>query len=195
MAPIILASASPQRKSLLENIGLSFTVEPSRIQEEECPEHSPRKRAQLLAGLKAHDVAARNPGSWIIGCDTLVVAQDGTLLEKPHDARDATQMLLKLSSALCSVHSAVCLISPTGDAFADISTSIVGFRALSTEDIDWWIASGLWKDRSGSFQIDGPGQLFISRIDGDWTGVVGLPLFLLSELFKRAGQPMLNLLR
>lgn len=68
-----------------------------------------------------------------------------------------------------------------------LSSSDVRFRSLSDADIDWWMQTGLWKDRSGSFQIDGPGQLMIEEIRGDWSGIVGLPVFLLGRLAEELG--------
>lgn len=184
---IILASASPQRNALLAGLGLSFTIIPSLIREEACGEKDPKKRAMLLAREKAQEVADRHRGEWIIGCDTLVVAPDGTLLEKPADAADARRMLILQSGGISTVHSALALLSPAGVCFEGISTSIVRFKRLSGEEMEWWIATRLWVGRSGGFQIDGPGQLMIERIEGDWTGIVGFPVFLFGDMAKKAG--------
>lgn len=190
MDSLILASASPQRKYLLEGLGLSFNVVPSQINEEACTEMDPAKRAHLLAREKAHDVAERHRGQWVIGSDTLVVAADGTRLEKPVDADEARQMLLLHSGATSVVHSGLALVRPDGAMFDGLSSSSVTFRTLTQEDIEWWIGTGLWEGRSGAFQIDGPGQLMIENITGDWTSIVGLPVYLLGELFRQAGQPI-----
>lgn len=192
MESVILASASPQRKYLLESLGVSFSVIPSRVNEEACTELDPAKRAVLLAREKAHDVAERHRGQWVIGCDTLVVAHDGTRLEKPVDQDDARRMLLLHSEATSVVHSGLAVIRPDGAIFDGLSSSSVTFRELTEEDIDWWINTNLWKDRSGAFQIDGPGQLMIEKIEGDWTSVVGLPVYMLGELFKEAGMPLVQ---
>ncbi len=185
MEPFILASASPQRRTLLTGLGVTFTVIPSSVDEEAHPEMDPAARAVALAELKARDIAAKNPGAWVVGCDTLVVASDGTRLEKPVDAHDAKRMLLLQSGTTSCVHSGLALVSPKGEAQTGISSSLVTFRALSEKDVSWWIGTELWKDRSGSFQIDGPGQLMIERIEGDWTSIVGLPVYLLGELARR----------
>ena len=104
------------------------------------------------------------------------------MLENPVDEDGARAMLRKLSGGACKVHTSLCLIDPSGDTKEEMSSTDVIFKELSEEDIDWWISTGLWKDRSGSFQIEGKGQLLIERIEGDWTGVVGLPVFLVGKM-------------
>jgi septum formation protein len=183
---IILASASPQRRELLKGLGLSFKVMPSSIEESAYVEKDPALRAAALAHLKAQDVHALHPDACVIGCDTLVVSADGTLLEKPVDAADAERMLRLQSDNISTVHSAVCVIGPEITQ-EGISSSCVHFKKLSEEDIAWWISTNQWTDRSGAFQIDGRGQLMIEKVEGDWTGVVGLPVYLLGELMKKAG--------
>lgn len=184
---IILASASPQRKTLLEGLGVPFEVIHSSVDEDGHPEKSPRERSEILACLKAEEIAAKNKGAIVIGCDTLVVSYAGELLEKPKDADDARRMLEAQSGAMSVVHSALCVIDAGGAKHCGVSSSSVRFKKLSPKDMDWWISTGLWKGRSGTFQIDGLGQLMISHIEGDWTGIVGLPVFLLGELLKNAG--------
>ena len=190
MSRIILASASPQRKTLLAGLGVNFDVMPSRVDESDCGERDPARRSELLSALKARDVASRHPGCVIIGCDTLVVAPDGQLLEKPRDEEDALRMLSSQSGRTSLVHSAVTVINAAGEECSGISTSSVMFKKLSQQEEEWWISTRLWEDRSGGFQIDGPGQLMIEKIEGDWSGVVGLPVYLLGELLKKAGVPM-----
>lgn len=186
---LILASASPQRRVLLEGLGLAFRAQASGVDESACQLADPAERAQVLARLKAEDVFASHPDCWVIGCDTLVVAPDGTLLEKPTDAADARRMLRLQSGGASMVHSGLCLLGPGGE-HEGISSSRVLFKALTDEEIEWWITTGEWQDRSGSFQIDGLGQLLIERLEGDWTSVVGLPVFLLGQLMEKAGLPL-----
>jgi septum formation protein len=183
----ILASASPQRKTLLEGLGIAFNIIPSSIEEDDHPEADPVKRSQDLARLKAQDIAAKHAKSIVIGCDTLVVAPDGTLLEKPESMEEVRSMLQLQSGGTSIVHSALCVIDKDGKLHEGLSSSSVRFKKLSDADIDWWISTKLWQGRSGAFQIDGMGQLMIERIEGDWTGVVGLPVFLLGQLLKEAG--------
>lgn len=184
---LVLASASPQRKELLEGLGLPFTVQISRVAETDVRERDPIVRAQMLAKIKAEDVASMHPHAFIIGCDTLVVAHDGTLLEKPADAAEARAMIALQSGKVSTVHSGLCILSPDGTVHEGVSSSSVHFKKLDDAELDWWVSTGCWRDRSGAFQIDGLGQLIIEKIAGDWTGVVGLPVFLLGEMLKEAG--------
>ncbi len=180
----ILASASPQRKALLAGLGVAFEVIPSNVDEDAHEIREPVERAKSLAVRKAQDVAVRHPERWVIGCDTLVVASDGTLLEKPGDAREARRMLDLQSGAVSLVHSGLALVSPEGKLWSDVSSSSVTFKTMSDDEKDWWIAGGFWKDRSGGFQIDGVGQLLIKHIEGDWTSIVGFPVFLFGKMLK-----------
>ncbi|MDD4628917.1 MAG: Maf family protein [Candidatus Peribacteraceae bacterium] len=189
---LILASGSPQRQELLRGLGIPFQVHVSRVEEDEVIEHDPVKRSAMLAKLKAEDVEAMHPGAWVLGCDTLVVAADGTLLEKAQNQADAKEMITKQSGNVSTVHSALCILSPDRKVYEGISSSSVHFKKLSSSEIDWWIGTGLWQGRSGSFQIDGPGQLMIESIHGDWSGIVGLPVFLLGDVLKKAGWDVLS---
>lgn len=191
MPHLVLASASPQRKTLLAGLGLEFDVVVSEVEESSFAEKDPAKRALFLAQAKAADVAKKHPDAWVIGCDTLVVAPDGTLLEKPVDAKDAARMLRLQSGGTSVVHSGLALRSPQGKEWSDVSSSDVRFRKLSQNDVDWWIKTNMWNGRSGGFQIDGLGQLLIAEICGDWTSIVGLPVYVLGELMRGAEAPFL----
>ena len=190
MHRLILASASPQRKELLTGLGLTFEVIPSNVDEDGHPERKPAERSQILARLKALDVHAKHPQAFVIGCDTLVVSANGSLLEKPASPEEAEHMLRSQSGSTSVVHSALCIVNPAGQVFEELSSSSVTFKALNDKEIAWWVQGNLWKGRSGGFQIDGLGQLMISRIEGDWTSIVGLPVFLLGKLLSEAGYPI-----
>ena len=190
MPHLVLASASPQRKRLLEGLGLTFEVYPSDFDESKCEEWNPVERCKHLATHKAMTVNERFPDAFVIGCDTLVVSEDGDLLEKAPDAAAAEMMIRKLSGKTCTVHSALSVVDTEQRHHEGISSSLVHFKELTKEEIDWWIATGLWKDRSGSFQVDGPGQLLIEHIEGDWSSIVGLPVYLLGDLLRKAGYPL-----
>ena len=191
MTSLVLASASPQRKTLLEGLGLQFDVVVSGVDEQACKESDPAKRALVLAELKARDVATKRKDSWILGCDTLVVSSKGELLEKPADADEARRMITLQSGAVSVVHSGLALVSPQGKEYSGLSSSKVRFRKMSVADIEWWVSTGMWKDRSGAFQIDSLGQLMIQEITGDFTGIVGLPVYLLGDLMRTAEAPFL----
>ena len=184
---LVLASASPQRKQLLEGLGLSFEVHPSGFDESSCEEASPIERCKHLAAHKAQEVNECFPDSFVIGCDTLVVASNGDLLEKASTPQLAREAISLLSGSTCHVHSGLSVFDPGQNHFDGVSSSAVTFKTLTDEEIDWWISTNLWQDRSGSFQIDGPGQLMIEHIEGDWSSIVGLPVFLLGELLGKAG--------
>jgi septum formation protein len=184
---LVLASASPQRKRLLEGLGLTFEVHPSSFDESTCTETDPVARAAHQAYHKALDVNERFPDSFVIGCDTLVVSEDGDLLEKAPDTEAAREMVGKLSGKTCTVHSALSVVDPDQKHHEGVCSSTVTFKKLTEKELDWWIGTNLWKDRSGSFQIDGPGQFMISHIEGDWSSVVGLPVYLLGDVLKKAG--------
>lgn len=186
---LILASASPQRKALLQGLGLTFDVIHSGVDERQHLEADPVSRAKILAFLKAKDVAASHPDAWVIGCDTLVVSPDDVIFEKPADESEARAMLLAQSGRTSTVHSGLSVLSPEGKHCDGVSSSTVRFKKLTPGEVEWWMGTGLWKDRSGSFQIDGPGQLMIEEIRGDWSGIVGLPIFLLGRLLEEAGYP------
>ena len=187
MQQLILASESPQREMLLKGLGFEFEVKPSSLDEGVCEEADPEKRSVILARLKAQDIAKNNPDAYVIGCDTLVVAHDGTLIEKAANEQEARKMIKKQSGTASEVHSGLCIFAPDGKKVEGISSSKVFFKKLTDADIDWWIKTELWKGRSGSFQIDGPGQFMFEKMEGDWTSVVGLPVFLLGELLAELG--------
>lgn len=172
---------------LLQSLGVEFDVVPSSVLEDDHPELDPLQRSIDLARLKAQDVATHHAGHIIIGCDTLVVAFDGTLLEKPVSEDDALRMLSLQSGRASVVHSALCVVDAHGELYQDVSSSSVRFKTLTDDEKKWWITTKLWEGRSGGFQIDGLGQLLIEHIEGDWTGVVGLPVFLLGRLLSEAG--------
>lgn len=188
MHDIVLASASPQRKRLLGQLVEDFKVVPGDVDESACEERDPVTRASLLAKMKAHDVKLRHPDAIVIGCDTLVVSSDGALLEKPRNEDEARTMLAKHSGNESTVHSALCVIGDGDESRQGVSTSTVRFKRLTPAEIDWWTHTGLWKGRSGGFQIEGKGQVMIERIEGDWPGVVGLPLHLLHRFLTDLGR-------
>ena len=221
---MILASRSPQRKEILERLGVEFEVIPSDLDESTIIESDPIERAKKLAEAKAADVAAKHPGRWTIGVDTLVVSADGELLEKPVDADDARRMLKLHSGRTSMVHSALCLMRCHGERrrtmtlvdnrsvppfvsappsangategrqddnlparpeiYSDLSTAHVTFNSLDDETIEWWIASNLWQDRSGAFQIDGVGERLVASLDGEFETVVGFPVRLFQDMIK-----------
>jgi septum formation protein len=193
---IVLASASPRRQELLRNIGLKFEVIPSTF-EENLPHSSfPTAAAYALetSRRKAIEVAARaSHMDLIIGSDT-IVELDGTILEKPADAEDATRMLRLLSGSRHRVTTGVNLILPSRDhaLHSFTNTTVVNFDVLEEEAIAAYVASGEPFGKSGSYGIQGIAGSFVKAIEGDFFNVMGFPLHhFSSEVSKLIKQGLL----
>jgi septum formation protein len=178
---ITLASASPRRRQLLEMLGIPVVVKPSHIPEIHRPGESPEAYASRLARDKASNVA----GEWVLGADTTVVL-DHRLLEKPEDDDDAVRMLSQLQGRTHEVVTAVALI--TGGAVRErIDVTRVTFRPMSEDLLRAYVATGEPMDKAGAYGIQGYGAALVERIDGDFFGVMGLPVRLVIELLGEAG--------
>ena len=173
---LILASASPRRKALLEKAGLDFVVVPSNIPEDPPPQDKPEEIARHLALAKARYVAGLYPQSWVIGADTIVVA-GGQILGKPNSSDDAKRMLHLLSGRLHIVITGYCVMCMAKNSFAakSISTT-VGFEKLSKEKISWYVETGEPFGKAGAYAIQGLGACLVSGITGSYTNVMGLPV-------------------
>lgn len=183
--PLILASTSPRRKHLLEQIGMTFTVQPSNVDESLIPTFGavPEEFVQRLALLKAQDVASKTPArSIVLGSDTIVVL-DGEILGKPVDADDAKNMLRRLSGNTHTVYTGIALVdSETYSSVTAVQRTDVTFRELSDDEIAGYVATGSPLDKAGSYGIqDDFGAVFVAHIVGCYYTIVGLPL----ELFYR----------
>ncbi|MCW9706824.1 Maf family protein [Fodinibius salsisoli] len=181
MKPIILASASPRRKKLLQQINLEFQVHASNVTEGYDSSLSPAEVVQTLAQRKALDVAQRYHEALIIGADTIVAHKD-TILEKPATYEAAEQMLHELSGSTHSVLTGVTLCQNTFGKDQRVHTFFeethVTFGKLRSEDITQYVQSGSPMDKAGSYGIqDDFGAIFVKRIEGDYNTVVGLPLY------------------
>lgn len=174
---LILASASPRRSALLSQIGLTFEIFPSEIEESLPTKNlSPEKVTQKLAKLKARAVAERYTEGVVIGADTLVVFKK-ELLGKPKNREDAKSMLSRLSGKTHRVITGVTLIDvkkKTETTWSEVTK--VCFRELCADEIDNYIQSGEAEDKAGAYGIQGRGAAFVKRIDGCYFNVVGLPL-------------------
>jgi len=180
---LVLASSSPRRKQLLEMLGLEILVQPAHVQEIPLPKEPPAAYVRRLARDKARAV----PGELVLGADTTVVL-DGALLEKPRDAEDAVDMLRRLQGRRHEVLTAVCLVSAAG-TFEAMDSTAVWFRAADDETLRAYVATGEPMDKAGAYGIQGYGASLVERIEGDFFGVMGLPLRLVLELLARAGRP------
>lgn len=174
MKEIILASQSPRRKELLEEVGLRFRVEPAQI-EEHLDESLPITQAiEQLAKEKAMPIAHRHPQCIVIGADTLV-AVDGLVLGKPADEADAARMLRMLSGRRHQVIGGVALLCGNEEVLFHC-VSEVRFFPLREEEIAAYIRSGEPMDKAGAYGIQGLGRLFVESICGDYFNIVGLPV-------------------
>ncbi len=161
---LVLASGSPRRRQLLEMLGIPVEVRPSHVPEVAAPGEPPRAYAERLAREKAAAV----PGPLVLGADTTVVVE-GEMLEKPADAADALRMLRRLQGRTHQVITAVT------------------FRPADDDFLRAYIATGEPMDKAGAYGIQGYGAALVERIEGDFFGVMGLPVRLVLDLLARAG--------
>jgi len=188
---IILASASPRRKELLEQIGLQFQVVPSTAEEVVLAGETPEEHVIRLSLDKASEVAARDDieGRWYIGSDTIVLCNQ-QILGKPTDEQHAAEMLRMLSGREHRVLSGYAIIDrKKGEQRSEAVSTKVRFRELTDTEIARYIASGEPSDKAGAYAIQGLGVCFVAGIEGSYTNVVGLPLCRLTLALKEMGVP------
>lgn len=178
---IILASASPRRKELLGQIGLTFEVEPSAA-EENINVSDPQELVAELSKLKAHDVWLKHEDCLIIAADTVVYA-DGRILGKPSDREDGRKMLKALSGSRHTVYTGVTLRDENGSLTKVCGTDVY-FKELTEEDIEEYLLTGECDDKAGAYGIQGHAARFVEKIHGCYFNVVGLPLSLLDDMLK-----------
>lgn len=182
---LVLASASPRRRELLDQIGVQFEIIVHDIDEALLPDESPTEYVCRLARAKAAAVESSEQqaaGRPVLGADTIVVI-DGQVLGKPKDAVDAHRMLNLLSGREHQVMSAVCVMQGARSALR-LSTTKVRFRKLDEQDIDAYWQSQEPVGKAGAYAVQGLGALFIEHLEGSYSGVVGLPLFETAELLR-----------
>jgi len=181
---IILASASPRRRELLRQVGLSFKAAPAPVDERVLDGERPETYAARVAAEKAHAAAKKFSSGIIIAADT-VVAIDSVILGKPADAADAERMLGMLSGKMHRVITGLAVMDAgTGKMLTRTARTKVWFRSLSREQIASYVKGGEPLDKAGAYGIQGKGSLLVERIDGCYFNVVGLPLVLLSEMLN-----------
>ena len=184
--PFILASASPRRAALLEQLGIPFRVDPSHIPEDLLPGEPPEEHARRLSVAKAREVHGRHPDALVLAGDTVVVL-DGRILGKPRDSRDAVEMLLALSGRTHRVVSGLALALPQGTVKAGTMTTEVTFREFEPGLAEAYVATGEPMDKAGAYGIQGFGGALVRGIKGDYNTVVGLPIPLLLDLLAEGG--------
>lgn len=173
--PLVLASASPRRRELLAGLGLRFRVVPSPHEEPPVGAR-PEMGVRRSAFFKARSVAEREPSSWVLGADTVVVL-GGLIFGKPGSPEEAARMLRSLSGRSHSVFTAVCLIHMRrGFSQMELIQTRVEFRELSEAEIAAYVRTGEPMDKAGAYGIQGLGAAFVKGVSGSYTNVVGLPL-------------------
>lgn len=186
---IVLASKSPRRRMLLEQLGLKFGVAPSSVDEEKIKEKNPEKLAMALAELKALDIAGKIGGeNIVIGADTLVYF-DGNIIGQPKDAEDARKMLGMLSGETHDVYTGFCLVNQkTGEKVCGSSHTYVTLRELSEKDIDECLKvnKGVALTGAGSYTPELYSRIF-EKIEGSLNNVIGLPTEKLIPLLRSFG--------
>ncbi|WP_128895987.1 Maf family protein [Longirhabdus pacifica] len=186
---IILASASPRRKQLLDMLKIPFVVKPSAVDEQTDPGLTPQQVVEHLAEKKANFIAnqieTKRSGGIVIGADTIVVMND-EILGKPSSKQDSFTMLKKLQSKQHVVYSGVCLIDiENNKQLISHQATKVTFKPLS-DDLIWrYIETNEPEDKAGSYGIQGFGATLVESMDGDYFNVVGLPLSLLADLLMQ----------
>ena len=188
---LILASASPRRSQLLRQIGVDHRVVAADIDEQWLPGESALECVQRLAMSKARHVAAGVQRCLVLGADTAVVI-DGQVMGKPRDGAHLIDMLTQLSGRVHRVLSALALVT-VGEhgkvqrAAAAVSESEVEFRSIGAQEMQRYWDSGEPRDKAGGYAIQGMGAVFVRRLSGSYSGVMGLPLFETAALLHEAG--------
>lgn len=188
---LVLASASPRRREILGALGLSFRVVASDVDETRAEGEPADAYVARLAREKAADVAARlraeGPAAIVLGADTIVVV-DGQILGKPSDDEHARAMIARLSGRAHEVTTAVALVSPPDALSAQASiTTRVWFRALAPEEVAAYVASGDGRDKAGAYAVQGLGSGIVTRVEGSYSNVVGLPAAETLALLRSVG--------
>ena len=190
MEPIILASKSPQRQDILRRLNIPFVCIPSETDETFDPSLPPEKAVEQIALRKAEAVL-RSPlkinTPWIIAADTLIFSH-GTPMGKPADVEQARSMLQSYSGAPHKVITAICCYDEKLHRLSPrISSSNVCFKALSDAEIEWYLSTGEWQGAAGAYRIQGIAACFITKIEGSYSGIVGLPISELYDILKEHG--------
>jgi len=185
---LILASASPRRRQLLEQIGIPHLVRPAHIDEILQPCESPATFVSRLAFEKASAVANDLPAETILAADT-TVALGHEILNKPASFADAKHMLQLLSGRTHTVHTGIAVLR-NGAAHTHVETTAVTFTSVLDEELTAYLATGDSMDKAGAYGIQGYAARWVSRIEGDFFNVMGLPLAATLTLLRHAGFPV-----
>ena len=179
-APLLLASTSPQRRAILEQLGLPFDVVAPRYEEQDEPGLGAVELVRAHAQGKARSVSGDAGDRPVLGVDTAVVL-DGEIFGKPDGEDEAATMLGRLGGRTHAVVSGLCLVTPAWEVVEHEETRVT-FRELTPRDVAGYVAADEWRDRAGAYAIQGLGAALVERIEGDYLNVVGLPAALLVRL-------------
>ncbi len=182
---MILASQSPRRRELLDQIGVPHRIQPADIDETPEPGEQPSDYVVRMALTKARTVLAMNPDDVVLASDTSVIINDA-ILGKPQDRADHTLMLQQLSGHTQQVLTAVAVVSAERESCELVVTDVT-FRQLDDELIDRYVATGEGDDKAGGYGIQGRGAVLVEKISGSYTNVVGLPLAETASLLEQHG--------
>jgi septum formation protein len=203
---LVLASGSPRRRALLEQLGLTFRVEVPAVDESTLAAETPPAYVARVAEAKARTVRAEGPAV-VVAADT-TVDLDGTALGKPATPQAARDLLGRLSGRTHLVHTGVA-VALVGDPLADVdldldldpdadavvvevATTAVTFRPLAPMWVDWYVGTDEPYDKAGGYAVQGAAGLFVARVDGSPTNVIGLPLDVLARLVEKVGHDLLD---
>lgn len=178
---VILASASPRRAELLRAAGIDFDVRPVDVDEAILPGEAPSDYVSRLAEAKARAVHERENDRTVLAADTAVVV-DGQILAKPIDEADAKRMLRLIAGRTHEVLTAVSVFHPGEIVDTRVDATTVEFAELSEADIDWYVSSGEPMDKAGAYAVQGLASRFVTRIEGSYSNVVGLPIALVYRM-------------
>lgn len=184
---LILASGSPRRREMLEQLGLRFEVASSDIEEKRRPGEPVELYVERLAREKAETVASKHPDAWVIAADT-VVWLAGEVLEKPVDAADAADMLGRIAGREHVVYTGTVLRNVNiGWSEATVTATAVRIAPMTEDEISWYVATGEPMDKAGAYAAQGVGALFVESVSGNYNNVIGLPLAILLRMMRDAG--------
>jgi septum formation protein len=184
-----LASASPRRRQLLELIGVPHVIQPADIDETPLAGERADRYVLRLARAKAEVVWKLKRDLPVLGADTTVAVGD-EILGKPETAAESVAMLNKLSGRTHLVHTGIAMRAPDGREFVSLSSTQVQFAHLTTEQMRAYWESGEPQGKAGGYAIQGLGAVFVSNVNGSYTGVMGLPLYETAEMLRAAGVPV-----
>ena len=187
---LVLASASPRRRDLLQQVRLTpDEIDPADIDETPLKNELPARHALRLAEAKARRVAERHPGAFVLAADT-VVACGRRILPKAEDEATARRCLELLSGRRHRVHGGIALVTPEGRLASRRVQTIVAFKRLTAAEIADYVAAGEWQGKAGGYAVQGQAAALIPWVSGSYSNVVGLPLFETAQLLRGLGYPL-----